>query len=98
MGQPTQHLAADLFGINRLQLRTVTSLPRGDGCLTKYMHRIGITKAEPICRACNEEEKTPYRIVFEYAALEQGKLSLVEPTNLLTDLPKRYFIKPNKRD
>lgn len=45
------------------------------------LHRIRISKDEPICRVCNEEEEIGYHVVFECAGL-------LGPINLLTGLPE----------
>lgn len=34
----------------------MTSLLTGQSILRKYLHKFGISKDEPICRVCNEED------------------------------------------
>lgn len=89
------HLAVDALTLNRVQLRIMTSLLTGNGCLREYLHRIGSSRDELIYRLRNQDEKA-YHFVFESAALEQLRQwrdghwwdQLIY---LLKGLPKRNF-------
>lgn len=78
MGQPFQHLAADMLVLNRVQRRPVTSINRTR--LSNF--RLCLFSDYVKRRRKGRGGDGTYQVVFECAALERRRLSLLGRTSL----------------
>lgn len=79
----SKKLTQESLSLNRNKLRLIVSLLTGHGPLRKHLHRLGLSRGEPIdCRLCGLEEETATHILFECEALDNRRFRIFESNNL----------------
>ncbi|KAG8326236.1 hypothetical protein J6590_047604 [Homalodisca vitripennis] len=59
---PSSRVASDLHSLSRSMSSRVIGLIMGHGHLKKHLHRVDILREDPLCRMCDEQEKTAEHI------------------------------------
>jgi hypothetical protein len=93
MCKPSQSLAAEVLLLSRTQFRAVTGLMSGHCNLRKHLLTMGIFKENPVCRLCNEKEKSTLHIEFECEVLARRRFNLLGFLNPWKKIPRRNLVK-----
>ncbi|KAG8241309.1 hypothetical protein J6590_095618 [Homalodisca vitripennis] len=86
---PSSRFVSVLLSLNRLMSSQVIGMITRHGHLRKRLHRVGILQEVPLCRMCDEEDKTAEQLLFDYPLIARERYAIFGSLDKDGEFPPR---------